>query len=344
MHIKNLEQFLPESYFLLLAIIIFITYWTIKSIKNYFLSIKDAYKTSNCVAGKSMMILNKVSIVSLLFLPYIFALLLIICPFGFDVNGKTATINDYSGNRAELNIPSHLFFWEITEIDANAFENNQNIEKISIPSTIRRIGESAFEGCTNVEQIEIPDSVSSIGNRAFANCSSLETVTYSNNLTSIGAFSFANCKKLKNVSLPSSETNIGTGAFINTIWLYNNESDYVIIGDNHYIYIGDELNVEVPEGVKTVDFYDNSKIQSVIMPESFGSFKDYCFQGCESLLSITPLDGHWGAYCFGGCHNLSGITWTGKYIRSNTNIYYADYNRPFEVDNEFRIQQRNINK
>ena len=86
------------------------------------------------------------------------------------------------------------------------FENN---------SQLMSIGSSAFEYCESLTSITIPDSVTSIGNSAFEDCSSLETVTFGENsqLTSIGSSAFSYCSSLTSIKIPSSVTSIGSYAF-----------------------------------------------------------------------------------------------------------------------------------
>jgi len=43
----------------------------------------------------------------------------------------------------------------VTAIGEGAFENNETLEKVSIPETVEFIGDNAFAGCKNLSQIRI---------------------------------------------------------------------------------------------------------------------------------------------------------------------------------------------
>ena len=45
--------------------------------------------------------------------------------------------------------------YEVTAIGEGAFENNENLEKVSIPETIEFIGDNAFAGCTGLKEIRV---------------------------------------------------------------------------------------------------------------------------------------------------------------------------------------------
>ena len=52
---------------------------------------------------------------------------------------------------------------------------------VTIPNTVRKIGEKAFE-FTKVESVTIPDTVTSIGSDAFYECEKLEKVVIPDNI------------------------------------------------------------------------------------------------------------------------------------------------------------------
>ena len=119
----------------------------------------------------------------------------------------------------------------ITSIGAFTFPNCDNLETISLPNTITKIGRNALVGTgdglveqklvtglvelnlsdsvteigqfafanTRIETLTIPKSVTTVGDYAFQSCINLETVRYEGTL--IGGFMFVRCPKLKNVTL-----------------------------------------------------------------------------------------------------------------------------------------------
>lgn len=78
----------------------------------------------------------------------------------------------YLNNRliTDLKIPEG-----VSEIKDHAFYGGTSIQSVSLPKSLRRIGNSAFN-CTSIRSISIPESVSIVGYCAFANCESLKTI------------------------------------------------------------------------------------------------------------------------------------------------------------------------
>lgn len=87
------------------------------------------------------------------------------------------------------------------------------LTSINIPSSLTAIGSSVFLNCSSLTSIEIPSSVTSIGENAFASCSALTSITIPNSVTSIGDFAFANCDQLRTLFIGSGVSSIGNYAF-----------------------------------------------------------------------------------------------------------------------------------
>ncbi len=87
------------------------------------------------------------------------------------------------------------------------------IETIDIPSGVTSIGQSAFNGCSNLTSITIPEGVKYIERQAFQACSSLTSVTIPDGVIQIGMYAFVDCTGLQTVSIPSSIQSIVNYAF-----------------------------------------------------------------------------------------------------------------------------------
>lgn len=91
---------------------------------------------------------------------------------------------------------------------------------IVIPATlegvpVRKIADGAFVGQTKLTAVTLPASVREIGDRAFGFCTSLERVTFSGpGLVSVGECCFSNCVSLASVSFPSTLAYLAHDAFV----------------------------------------------------------------------------------------------------------------------------------
>lgn len=101
----------------------------------------------------------------------------------------------------------------ITHIGNHAFTQLQKATSISLPSTLKHIGENAFNG-SGVQSIEVPDGVT-LGASAFSG-TNLISVTLPSTLTDIPSYTFWKAVFLKNVVIPAGVKSIGTEAFLQT--------------------------------------------------------------------------------------------------------------------------------
>ena len=193
---------------------------------------------------------------------------------------KTGTITDCDSMVTKANIPQKIEGVAVKSIGANAFNNQQHLESVTIPDGVTSIGERAFCSSGVLTSVKIPDSVTSIGAYAFDTCSSLTNVTIPNGVTSIEEHTFDSCISLTSVTIPDSVTSIGDCAFMDCSSL---------------------KSVTIPDSVTSIGegaFYDCRSLTSVTIPDSVTSIGDYAFYGCESLTSVVIPD---SVTCIGNC-------------------------------------------
>ena len=75
------------------------------------------------------------------------------------------------------------------------------------------IADEAFSSCSSLCGISLPDSVKTIGEGAFAECALAEKLSLSASLKTIGERAFYNLKKLEYVGLTTTVETIGANAF-----------------------------------------------------------------------------------------------------------------------------------
>ena len=120
----------------------------------------------------------------------------------------------YDYPEEEIIIPSEINGKTVTEIAEYGFGLMPNLKSVTIPDTIRKIGDYAFQICP-LTSIDIPASVTEIGDFAFDRCTSLVSVNMSHGLEKIGQQAFGSCYSLTAIDIPDSVTEIGLLAFFN---------------------------------------------------------------------------------------------------------------------------------
>lgn len=98
-------------------------------------------------------------------------------------------------------------------IGNRAFSSCESLKTIILPHSITNIGNSTFNGCYSLSRVLLPASIYEIGDMAFRDCKSLVSIVLPSFLTKIGCWAFAGCESLANITIPSSVIEIGTQAF-----------------------------------------------------------------------------------------------------------------------------------
>lgn len=101
----------------------------------------------------------------------------------------------------------------VETMESGAFQNNETLEKVTFPATLKEISWSCFSLCENLKSVHIPGNVKTLGGCSFFCCFSLEEVVLQDGLEVIGKDAFSSCRNIKQIALPSSLTTIGENAF-----------------------------------------------------------------------------------------------------------------------------------
>ena len=215
---------------------------------------------------------------------------------------------------------------------------DRGAEEVVVPEGVVGIWHGAFAGMYDLAAVSLPSSLKYIGERAFAECTKLTKATFAEGLETVGDSAFSNCWRMISVSLPVSVSNVAATAFKDCAYLVGVTVSTGIEPMSEWfapVYRQIE-NVTVPEGttevcaemfvgcaaLKTVGlpegvaniadgaFRDCAALETILLPESLEAIGDEAFAGCTALKAIVlPKDvAVLGKRVFSGCAVLSDVT------------------------------------
>ncbi|MCD8212210.1 MAG: leucine-rich repeat protein [Oscillospiraceae bacterium] len=148
----------------------------------------------------------------------------------------------------------------ITGIGDHCFENCAAV-RVTLPSTLKTIGDCAFLNCEELERVVLPDGVASIGSQCFCNCSALKSfiaeglteipfrafygcssltaVSLNDGVKQILRESFYGCSSLSSITLPASVEFVYYNAFPATVHVTNENTKLRVFGTSGYRYLED---------------------------------------------------------------------------------------------------------
>lgn len=221
-------------------------------------------------------------------------------------------------------------FYKPTEKDAippYMFYRLNQLTKIQLPASIKKIDKFALTGCTALTECAIPEKVTSIGDYAFAQCEKLTAMTFPSALGEIGAHVFEGCSALTTLSeFPQTLTDIGENAFYKTAVtafsvseesedyaavdgvLYDKERTTLLfyptgstattiqipaetagIEANAFAYAKNLKSIVLPEGLTVIgaSAFAYSGLTHITSLASGLSIKEQAFTGCLDLVSVN---------------------------------------------------------
>lgn len=198
----------------------------------------------------------------------------------------TGMIGDMSED-FELSIPEIIDGYKVTEISPNAFStllDRYDIKTVTIPESVKEIGNGAFSGCTMLEKVNMSNSgnLIKIGDNCFSGCVNLNSINLSQTLQEVGIGAFYKCVNLLSIELGANVNYIGVGAFCNC-----DNLDEIIVSANNQYYSA-ENGMLMSKDKTTLLSYSSENDTSIqlVFPDTLITINQYAFYDNESLLSV----------------------------------------------------------
>ena len=209
----------------------------------------------------------------------------------------TLAITGYTGSDTAVVIPDRIGGVLVTEIDSQAFANQQNITSVLIPASVTDIESDAFLFCSSLAAFSVDPAnrfYSTDENGVLFNQNKTELVlmpagaaltSYAipSGVTEIDSHAFFFCAGLTSVAFPQTLREIG---------------DYAFYGCSG---IGEAF---LPDGLREVGefaFGSCSTLQEISLPVSLQQIDDGAFMGCDALATVyyAGTDPQWNAVTIG---------------------------------------------
>ena len=175
------------------------------------------------------------------------------------------------------------------------------ITSVTLPDSLKSIGENAFDYCTKLTSVTLPEGLVSIGNEAFYNCEHLTSVTLPDSLLAIGdnpfevspvrislSSSHARFELLDNVLFDKVEKKLISYPYGDKAKKYTVPAGVLTIGNNAFSF-SNLTSVTLPEGLKNIGAFSFSfsDLASATLSEGLESIDIHAFAYCDNLTSVN---------------------------------------------------------
>ena len=102
---------------------------------------------------------------------------------------------------------------DINMIISGELVNLNKLKEVEIKEGVTEIPYQFLKGCNNLEKVTLPSTIKIIDDGAFRNCKNLKSITLNNGIQSIGEYVFAETSLSGNLNIPDSVTQMDVTAF-----------------------------------------------------------------------------------------------------------------------------------
>ena len=188
---------------------------------------------------------------------------------------------------------------------------------------------TGFSDCATLKSVTLPDTIKVIGDYALTRCAALTTIDWPASLTTIGSDAFAGSGLIEAV-LPNTVTKVGTGAFRYCKELVTfRANDNITEIPNRFMQDCPNLTDVYLGKVKSLGseaFAECSSLVSIDLPETLQTIGDRAFQSCTALegIEIPAAVQKIGFNAFAQCNALRAVYFQGSAPQIDSYIFQYD--------------------
>lgn len=235
---------------------------------------------------------------------------------------EDGVLTEYTGDEDEIVVPDG-----VTELSADL--NLENIKKITIPGSVKKVGANAFISGKNIEIIVFSQGVEEIENYAFSGLCNLKHVYIPSSVTDIGSeYEITKDETFVPhaivVHCAEDKEDFLTGELADNGFTiipdyeeqkekgfdgYTDDEEYIIINDVFYLYNGSGETIIIPDGVTAISqSYIELNAKKIIIPGTVKKLEPAALSGCSfEVVAFEEGVEELGDYLFGYTDNLKDL-------------------------------------
>lgn len=230
----------------------------------------------------------------------------------------TAELAEYIGNISALVLPAKIDGYTVSSIGREFARYNKYLVSVTIPEGIKTIGAGAFQDCDNISKITFPDSVEKITGGIFGDTAySKNEANWENGglylkhclievkekyegvynvkpgTTCIAGYAFYSCDYLTDAVIPETVKYIGPGTFgycMSLTAVPKLPKTITEIGEKMFLYCKSITKITIPGQIVRLGdraFEDCYSMESIVIPEGVKYLGTDLFRGCSKLTTLT---------------------------------------------------------
>ena len=205
---------------------------------------------------------------------------------------KKNIMGKLTAGKVEINIFGEAIIPQgTTEIAWKAFDGNKSLRSISVPGTVKRIGERAFANCINLKAVHLAEGIETIESNVFTGCLNLEELTLPDSIREQNGWAFYDFTGLKNPVYNRSKTTLYCYPCTVREKIFKVPDGVTLINNaafNNNPYLEEVVLPETLEVLKSRTFLDCG-IQRITIPKTVKKIETMAFYGCRFLKEISVL-------------------------------------------------------